>query len=275
MPLLETNGTRLHYQDWGAGRPVVFVHGWAVGGGCWEYQALPLADRGLRCITYDGRGCGRSDDPGRGYDYDTLSDDLAALIAHLDLRDAALVGHSMGCGVIARYLSRHGAGRVARVVLAATTTPFPMKTTDNPDGLDGSVFEGALARMRQDRARYVADIAPGFFGVGLPGCATSPEMMQWGIALALQASPKASVEMFRTNFSTDQRADLGAVTVPTLVLHGDRDQSCPLGLTGRETARLIPGSRLVVYEGAPHGLFLTHTDRFNSDLLDFIGAEAT
>lgn len=272
MPFLETNGTRLHYQDWGAGRPVVFIHGWAIGGGSWEYQALPLADQSLRCITYDQRGCGQSDDPGGGHDYDTLSDDLAALIEHLDLRGAVLVGHSMGGGVIARYLSRHGAGRVARIALAATTTPFPMKTVDNPDGFDVSALEDALARMRQDRALYVADIASGFFGAGLPGCSASPEMTQWGISLTMQASPKASVEMLRTSFSTDQRADLGAVTVPTLVLHGDMDQSCPLDLTGRETARLISDSRLAVYEGAPHGFLLTHKDRFNSDLLAFIGS---
>ena len=270
MPYLDTDGTRLYYQDWGAGRPVVFVHGWAFGG-TWEYQALPLSERGLRCVAYDQRGCGRSDDPGQGYDYDTLSDDLAALIEHLDLRGAVLVGHSMGGGVIARYLSRHGAHRVSRVVLAAPTTPFIMRTADNSEGLDVSVLDGVVARIQQDRARYVADIASGFFGAGLPGCSVSPEMLAWGIGLCLQSSAKASVEMLRTNFRTDQRAEMKTITVPTLVIHGDADQSCPLDLTGRRTAELIPGARLTVYEGAPHGLFLTHADRFNADLWDFIG----
>ena len=246
------------------------MHGWAIGGGCWEYQALPLSERGFRCISYDQRGCGRSDDPGAGFDYDTLADDLAALMDYLDLRDVSLVSHSMGGGVVTRYLARHGGGRVARIVLAATTTPFPAKSADNPSGIDADVEKALIAQMCSDRPCYVASIAPDFFGAGLSECHASPEMMQWGISLTLQASPKASVEMFRTSFGTDQRAELSAIAVLALIIHGDKDQSSPITLTGQKTASLIPGSRFVVYEGAPHGLLLTHTDRFNRDLVAFI-----
>ncbi|MGI4791207.1 MAG: alpha/beta fold hydrolase [Janthinobacterium lividum] len=272
MPYVEASRARLYYQDWGAGQSIVFVHGWAIGGSCWEYQALPLSERGFRCISYDQRGCGRSDDPGVGFDYDTLSDDLAALMESLDLRDVSLISHSMGGGVVTRYLARHGSGRVARILLAATTTPFPAKSSDNPGGIDAEVGETLIAQMCADRPRYVAGIAPGFFGAGLPDCHTSPEIMQWGINLTLQASPKASVEMFRTSFGTDQRAELSAIAVPALIIHGDMDQSSPIALTGKKTASLIPGSRFAVYEGAPHGLLLTHPDRFNCDLVDFIKA---
>lgn len=270
MPYVEVSGTQLYYQDWGKGRPIVFVHGWAIGGSCWEYQSLPLSTQGFRCICYDQRGCGRSEDPGTGFDYDTLSDDLAALIDSLDLRDVSLISHSMGGGVVTRYLARHGGGRIARIVLAATTTPFPGKSADNPGGIDAQMGEALIAQMSSDRPRYVASIAPGFFGVGLPDCHTSPEIMQWGISLTLQASSKASVEMFRTSFGTDQRAELTDITVPTLIIHGDQDQSSPIALTGQKTANLIPGSRFVVYEGAPHGLLLTHIDRFNFDLVSFL-----
>jgi len=271
MPYFETNRTRLFFQDWGTGRAVVFVHGWAVGGGCWEYQMVPLSRQGLRCIAYDQRGCGRSDDPGIGFDYDTLADDLALLIEHLGLRDVALVGHSMGGGVIARYLARHGDGRIDRIVLAGTTTPFPLKAADNPTGFEPAMVETLIGRLMADRPKYIADIAPGFFGAGREGCAASPEMMRWAIDLAMAASPLASVEMLRTNATTDQRKEIAEIRVPTLILHGDADESCPVDLMARATAALIPGSRLEVYAGAAHGLMLTHADRFNADLVEFLG----
>ena len=271
MPYFETKDqTSLFYYDWGTGQPVVFVHGWAVGANFWEYQTVPLAAQRLRCIAYDGRGCGRSDDPGRGYDYDTLADDLAALLETLNLRDVTLVGHSMAGGIIARFLVRHGASRVARSVLIAPTTPFLLKTSDNPAGIDQAVFDGLVARLSGDRPGYLADIAPSFFGAGLPGCDVSPAMVQWGVALALQASPLASIGLLRTNSETDQRTDLPGITVPTLVIHGDADAGNPVELTGRPTAALIPGAQLKVYENGPHGLPVTHRDCLNADLLKFI-----
>jgi non-heme chloroperoxidase len=271
MPYMETNDhTRLFYRDWGAGPAVLFVHGWAVGADIWEYQMTPLSCQGLRCIAYDQRGCGRSDDPGRGFDYNTLADDLAAVINQLDLHDITLVSHSMGGGVVARYLTRYGAGRIARTVLVATTTPFLLKTEDNPEGIEQSVFDTIAARLLEDRPGYYAEIAPGFFGVGQPECSVSPEKVQWGVNLAMQASPKATVELVHTNSQSDQRAEMQAFTMPTLIIHGDSDQGNPVELTGQKTAQLIPGSRLMVYEGGPHGLFITHKDRFNADLRAFM-----
>lgn len=271
MPFIETkDSVRIFYHDWGTGQPVVFVHGWTIGADSWEYQTTFLASHGGRCIAYDQRGGGRSDKPWDGYDYDTLADDLAALLEQLDLREVTLVGHSMGCGEITRYLSRHGAGRVAKTVLIAPTTPYLIKTVDNPGGIEITLFYDALTQLMADRPKYVADIALGFFGQGLPDCHVSPEMMQWGINLSLQASLKATIDLFRTNTEADLRQDMSAFTMPTLILHGDADDTAPLELTGQATAAAIKNSRLIVYEGAPHGVFLTHTDRINSDLLVFI-----
>jgi non-heme chloroperoxidase len=270
MPYIETDGTRLYYRDIGAGRPVLFVHGWAVGGDMWEYQTQFLVDHGFRCITYDQRGCGRSDDPGRGYDYNTLSDDLAALIDRLDLRQTMLVGHSMGCGVIIRYAARHGSSKIARTVLACTTTPFILKTPDNPDGFDIVAIESVVNSMKEDRADYVTRLADPFFGEGLPECAVSEPMKRWAIDLAMTATINASVELQRTNLLTDQREDLASVDVPTLIIHGDSDPGCPLELTARRTADGIRNSRLIVYKNGPHGLVLTHRKQFNKDLLAFM-----
>jgi non-heme chloroperoxidase len=183
MPFIKTNdSTRLHYRDWGAGAPVVFVSSWALGGDMWEYQMLPLSDHGLRCITYDRRGHGRSDDPGRGYDFDTLADDLAALIAQVDLREVTLVGHSMGCGEIARYLARGGAGRIARVALVSPTTPYILRAADNPQGVPGSVLDVSIAALQHDRPRYFADGTITFFSLGSQWpqpSALSSEQVQW------------------------------------------------------------------------------------------------
>jgi non-heme chloroperoxidase len=267
IPYIDTrDGTSLFYKDWSTGRPVVFVHGWALGADMWEYQMPYLAGQGLRCIAYDKRGSGRSSQPWDGYDFDTFADDLAAVIEHLDLREVTLVGHSMGCGDITRYLSRHGAGRVARAALVAPTTPFILRTADNPEGLDKSVFDSIVAELGRDRPRFLAAGAPAFFGTE----SISPEMIQWAVGLFFHASPKAMTDMIRTMSEPDLRGDMPAFTVPTLILHGDADQGAPLGLTGRKTAQAIPRSELKVYEGAAHGLFITEKDRLNADLLAFI-----
>ena len=238
IPYIETRDrTSLFYKDWGTGKSVVFVHGWALGADMWEYQMPFLTSQGLRCIAYDKRGCGRSSQPWNGYDFDTFADDLGAVIEHLDLHETTLVGHSMGCGDITRYLARHGAGRVARAALVAPTTPFILKTPDNPEGLDKSVFDEIVAELGKDRPRFLAAGGPAFFGVGLPNVSVSPEMIQWAVGLFFQASPKAMIDMIRTMSETDLRGDMRAFTVPTLVIHGDADQGAPLDLTGRKTAQ--------------------------------------
>ena len=274
MPYFETNDhTSLYYRDWGTGAPVVFVNSAVLSGAMWEYQMLPLSEQGLRCISYDRRGHGRSDDPGRGYDADTLADDLARLLVHLDLYDVSLVGQSMGSTEIARYLSRHGTGRIARVVLISPITPFLLKTEDNPEGAPREIFDAHVAAQLNDRPLYNGTAgAIKYFGLGSnwpqPEL-VSPEMIQWLTNLILEVSPKANIECFRSFWQTDFRPDMRSFTIPTLIIHGDNDQNAPL-LCAQRTARAIPGSQLKIYEGAAHGLYLTHKDRLNNDLLAFI-----
>jgi pimeloyl-ACP methyl ester carboxylesterase len=267
--IVTRDGASLFYKDWGNGKPIVFVHSWATNSDMWQYQMIHLTGQGLRCVAYDNRGHGRSSDPGQGYDYDTLAGDLAAALERLNLREVTIVGHSMGCGVVVRYLSRHGARRIARAALVAPTTPFILKTEDNPDGVDGRIFERLRAMWSKDFPKWLSDNARPFFSPE-----TSPEMIQWGLRMGMQTSLKAVIDCNRAVTNTDFRAELPKITVPTLIIHGDADVSAPLELTARKTARLIPGSQLKVYEGAPHGLFITHMDRLNRDLHDFIKGQA-
>lgn len=274
MPFIETNDhTSLYYRVWGTGAPVVFVSAWAFSGAIWEYQMFPLSERGLRCIAYDRRGHGRSDDPGQGYEPDTLADDLAALLEQLDLQQVTLVGNSMGCAEIARYLGRHGTSRIARVALISSTTPGQLKTEDNPQGAPKSFLDLAVSELLKDRPLYMANGAIKYFGLGStwPGPELlSSEMVHWVVRNVLESSPKAVIECMRAFNQTDFRPDMRAFTVPTLIVHGDKDQSTPLDLCGRRTAQMIQGSQLKVYEGAAHGLFITHRDRLNGDLLAFM-----
>jgi non-heme chloroperoxidase len=265
------DGASLFYRDWGRGRPVMFVHGWSLHSSLWEYQMTHLAARGLRCIACDLRGHGRSSQPGRGHDFDTLADDLAAVIDYLDVRNVVLVSHSMSAGVAARYLTRHRARRVSRAVFMAPLTPFPRRTADNPEGLEPARFEQVRADILRDRPQWHANSAPAFFGVGLPNCSASPEMMQWAVRMSLQSSLKALLDIFQAYSETDFRHELPSITVPTLILHGDGDKSAPLARTADKTAALIRGSVLKVYQNAPHGLVLTHKAQVNADLVDFIG----
>jgi non-heme chloroperoxidase len=268
-PFIETpDGTRLFYQDWGEGSPVVFCAPAWLTSGWWEYQTPFLTDQGLRCITYDRRGHGRSDMPCHGYDFDTLAGDLNTLIRQLDLRDVTLVGHSMGCGEVVRYLSRFGAGRVTRLVMIATITPFTLKTADNPLGVERSELERARANVRKDRPRVIAQAAAGFFGA--PKIPVSDEIMQWWDRMLDEQCPMIAFLRLHKEFTeTDFRPDLKKITVPTLLIHGDADTSAHLESTSRISAPLIPGSQLKIYEGAAHGLTVTHMDRLNADLLAF------
>jgi non-heme chloroperoxidase len=263
--IVTRDGTTLFHKDWGSGRPVLFVSSWGLNADMWAYQMVALSGPEVRCIAFDRRGHGRSSDPGRGYDYDTLADDLATVIEQLELNEITLVGHSMGAGEIVRYLSRHGPSRVARVVLLAPTTPLLLKTADNPDGVDKTVFEQMRAMWRKDFPKWLFDNAQPFFVSD-----TSSQMIQWVGRMLLQSSLKALIDLNVQVTETDFGGELRRVTPPTFIIHGDRDLSAPLGLTGQKTAQLIPGSRLTVYEGAPHGLMFTHMERLNADLLTFV-----
>ncbi len=261
------DGTALFYKDWGTGTPVVFVNSAGLHCDMWAYQMVPLTARGMRCVAFDRRGHGRSSDPGRGYDFDTLADDLAAVIEALNLRNVTLVGHSMGCSEIARYLTRHGRARVARVVMLAPMTPFLLRTADNPQGVDPALFQALRAQWLQDFPKWIADNTRPFFVAG-----TSPEMQRWGASMLLSTSLQAQIECNIATTETDFREELKRISVPVLVIHGTRDVSAPFPLTGQRTAALIPGCELKVYEEAPHGLFITHMERVNDDLLRFMSA---
>jgi pimeloyl-ACP methyl ester carboxylesterase len=225
---------------------------------------VKLSDEGFRCVAFDRRGHGRSSDPGTGYDLDTLADDLASILTQLDLKDAILVGHSLGAAESVRYLSRHGTARVARLVLIAPTTPYLAKTPDNPDGLDPRVFEGARAAFRDDFPGIIAaNIKPFLIAT------TSQALTDWVLQMMTQCSLRALIDCNRSFTTADFRRELPNLVLPTLILQGDADASAPLELTGRRTAALLPNAQLKVYAGAPHGLILTHKDQLNEDLLNF------
>jgi non-heme chloroperoxidase len=267
MPTIESHdGTRLFCRRWGEGPPVVFVHGWAMNSDAWQTVMLLTSRGGFQAVAYDRRGHGRSDDPGRGYDYDSLADDLAAVIEEFDLKDATLVGHSMGCGEIARYLTRYGDARVARAVMAAPFLPFPLKTADNPDGFtDRETMEAVRGLWATGFAGWLEQAVPSAFGTG-----ASSERVGQTIRAMLQCSLQAVIACNVTGAETDLRPDLARIATPTLVLHGDADASCPLDLTGRKLPGLMPNCRLKVYPGATHALIVEQATRMVDDILAFI-----
>jgi pimeloyl-ACP methyl ester carboxylesterase len=264
--IMTAQGAALFYRDWGAGYPVLFLAGWTLTSDMWAYQMEPLCRQDFRCVAYDRRAHGRSSDPGRGYDYDTLADDLADVIQALALENVTLVAHSFASGEVVRYLTRHGSGRIARVVLVAPAAiPFLLQTDDNPVGVPAQVFEQARNAFLSDFAGWAEDNAEPYF---VPG--TSRATIEWTIRMMTQTSLKAAGELNRIQVATDFRPELARLDVPVLILHGDRDASAPLEVTGRPAATQIPGARLVVYEGAPHGLYFTHKERLNLDIVHFI-----
>jgi pimeloyl-ACP methyl ester carboxylesterase len=270
--LIDTpDNTRIHFRDWGTGRTIVFVAPWGLCSDWWDIPVINLTERGWRCVTLDRRGHGRSDDPCRGYDFDTLSDDIAAVMDSLDLRDVVLVGHSLGGAEVVRYLTRHRGRRVAHAVLIAPTTPFRMKTDDNPNGKPREAIQEACESLKHDLSRIAAEAAPDFFGI--PKNTVSPQTLDWWCRMFLdRCSIKVLSELFKVMNETDFRTELGTIRTPTLILQGDIDKSTPLELTGRPTHELIAGSRLIVYEDAAHGLPYTHVDRMLADIAAFAGA---
>lgn len=269
VPFVEVaDGTRLYLKDWGDGPPIVLIAPWSLHSGWWDYQMPFLAGRGFRCIAPDRRGHGRSTEPGSGYEFDTLADDLAAVFEQLDLRDVTLVGHSMGCAEVVRYLSRHGSSRVARLALIATITPFTVRTPENPGGVPREVLESARVSLAQDRGKPIADAAGAFFGTSKN--TVSAATMEWWVRMMMdQCSLHAMTELHRVFTETDFRADLRALKVRTRLIHGDSDTSTPFAFTGERTAALIENCEVKLYKDAAHGLPVTHKDQLNADLLAF------
>jgi len=264
------DGTRIHVTDWGHGAPVVFSHGWPLSGDAWEDQMMFLADHGYRVIAHDRRGHGRSDKAWHGNDMNTYADDLGAVLEALDIGGATLVGHSTGGGEVARYIGRHGTGRVARAVLVGAVTPQMVVSPANPDGVPLSVFDGIREGVRLDRAQYFLDLAVPFYGFNREGGKASQGLVQNFMNLGMQCSLKSAYACVKQFSETDFTDDLRKMTVPTLVIHGDDDQIVPIASTGRRAVELLPQGRLSVFEGAPHGLPSTHKDKLNAELLAFL-----
>ena len=269
MGMVKNGEVGLFTSDWGSGRPIVLIHGWPLSSAMWDYQAVPLAEQGFRVLTYDRRGFGYSDKPYSGYDYDTFADDLKAVLDHYDLNDVVLVGFSMGGGEVARYMGRHGGARVAKAVLVAAVPPFLLRTDDNPDGVDKSVFDAVVSSIRDDRPGFLASFMKGFFGVGLISSPVSQAFLDWNLQVAMQGSAKATLDCVRAWSETDFRADLRSFKVPTLVIHGGSDATVPVEKSGALSAKLVPGAELKVYPGEPHGLTYTARDKLTADLAAF------
>ena len=267
------DGVQLFYKDWGPknGPVVTFSHGWPLNSDSWESQMMFLADHGYRVVAHDRRGHGRSSQPWDGNDMDHYADDLATVINTLDLHDVTLVGFSTGGGEVARYIGRHGTGRVKKAVLISAVPPLMLKTADNPSGVPIAVFDGLRKGQLENRAQLYRDIASGpFYGFNRPGAKVSQPLVDAWWAQGMQAGAKNTYDSIAAFSATDFRADLKKFNVPTLVIHGDDDQIVPIDVAGRMSAKLIPGAKLLVYPGAPHGLTETHKDRVNADLLAFL-----
>ena len=275
MPFIKSaqqtgDGIKIYYEDLGTGRPVVFIHGWPLSGSMWEYQVTRLTQHGLRCITYDRRGFGKSDWPFGEYDYNTLAGDLKSLLDELNLQDVTLVGFSMGGGEIAKYFSLYGGERVSKVVLISAVVPYMLKTDDNPDGVPQAIFDKMTKGIMDDRPAFLEDFNEDFFGVSLVNHPVSDAFLANSLAQVMNASPIATLACAKAFSSTDFRQDVVKINVPTLIIHGDKDKTVPIKATGEESARLIPGATFIVFEGAPHGLWYTNKEKLNQHLLDFI-----
>jgi non-heme chloroperoxidase len=273
MPYCTTrDGVEIFYKDWGSGRPVVFIHGWPLNGDAWQDQLKAVADAGFRGIAHDRRGHGRSTPVWDGYDWDTFADDLDDLVTGLDLHDVTLVAHSMGGGELARYIGRHGTGRIRSAVLLSAIPPLMLKGPDNPDGVPQEVFDQIKAGIVTERSQFWKDTAVGFFSADRSGTKATQGNKDAFWLMAMQETIEGGVACVDAFSNTDFTEDLKKFDIPTLIVHGDDDQVVPIDATGRRSARIIPDATLKVYEGGSHGIALVPGDKekFNQDLLQFL-----
>ena len=261
------DGTRLFVQDWGSGRPLILLSAWTLSSNVWGSHIAALTAHGLRCVVPDRRGHGRSDAPGTGYDLNTLVDDLSTIIEQLKRTDAVLVAHSMGAFEAVRYCATRGSGRIGRLVLVAPATPFSTKTGDNPEGWPKEAIEAQTQLIARDFPHWIAENEGPFFTPN-----TTQETRTWIKNMMMNVSLPVALATRASSSVADVRSDLRKIKCPTLIVHGDKDASAPLAMTGARTAKLISDCRLIVYPDAPHGIILTHQEHFLSDLLAFIGA---
>jgi non-heme chloroperoxidase len=275
MPRISTTAAptiQLYYEDHGTGQPVVLIHGWPLSHRMWEGQIHALTAAGFRCIAYDRRGFGESDRPASGYDYDTFAADLHALLTTLDLKNVILAGFSMGGGEVARYLGTYGSERIAKAMFLGAVPPFLLQTADNPTGAPKEVFDGMMAGATADRAAFLAGFFPAFFNYDANDTAFPVDAIAFAKWIAYAASPVGTVECIRAFGTTDFRADLKKITIPTLVLHGSADHIVPLDGSGKLTAAMVSGAKLVVIDGAPHGMTATHGAQVSAEMIAFAKA---
>ena len=264
---MTADGVSVFFTDQGTGPSVVFAHSWALNSDQWHYVVAGLLDEGFRCITYDRRGHGRSDRHGGGWNMHQLADDLALLIEHLDLKEVTLVGHSMGCSEIVRYVTRHGDRRISRAVLLAPILPLLLQTADNPDGIDPCYLEASVDLLKRDVPQWCSDNAPPYFGVRPT---VSAGMAEWTTRQIVETPVKTLVDTLIMGSHTDFRTELRDFDVPTLLIHGDADASAPIDITGRKTAALLPNVRFIELPDVGHGLYITHARQIVEELCDFV-----
>lgn len=265
-----TDGTQIYYKDWGSGQPVVFSHGWPLCADAWDDQMVFLAAHGYRCIAHDRRGHGRSSQPWKGNEMDTYADDLATLVKTLDLQQAIHIGHSTGGGEVARYIGRHGTAHVAKAVLIGAVAPLMLKTPANPDGLPIEKFDEIRAAVLADRSQFFQDLSGPFYGANRSGAKVSQGLRDSFWLQGMQAGFHCVIDCIQAFSETDFTQDLKKIDVPTLILHGDDDQIVPIGASALISSKLVQGSVLKVFPGAPHGLCSTLKEEINKELLAFL-----
>lgn len=271
MNYIETRDKiKIYLKDWGAGRPVILIHGWPLSADSWDDLAIPIVDAGYRVIAYDRRGFGRSGQPFDGYDYDTFADDLADVMEATKAQDATIIGFSMGGGEVARYMSKYNGKNVSQAVLISSVVPFMLKTDDNPAGVPQETFDKMTKGMKEDRAHFFVDFFKDFYGVGTFSNPVSNELLEWSRSVSMSASLKATLASAKAFATTDFRPDLPSINVPTLIIHGTDDKTVPINTTGRAAAKGIVNSKLLEYEGEPHGLFATQKTRLTNDMIAFL-----
>ncbi|MGH3606117.1 MAG: alpha/beta fold hydrolase [Pseudonocardiaceae bacterium] len=270
--IIAKDGTEVFYKDWGTGQPVVFSHGWPLNADAWDEQSVLVASNGFRAIAHDRRGHGRSSQPWTGNEMDTYADDLAELIDTLDLNNAILVGHSTGGGEVTRYVGRYGTSRVAKAVLLGAVPPLMLKTEANPGGLPIEAFDAIRAGVATDRSQFYKDLSESFYGANRPASTVSQGVRDAFWLMSMQVGLNGALDCIKAFSETDFTEDLKKFDIPTLIAHGDDDQVVPIGTSALLSSKLVKGSTLNVYPGAPHGLVGTFKDAFNADLLTFIRA---
>ncbi len=261
---------RIYYNDYGVGKPVILIHGWPLSNEMWEYQISDIVQSGHRVIAYDRRGFGKSSKPWDGYDYDILADDLKALIDQLNLDDITLIGFSMGGGEVVRYFSKHAGKGVTKVILISSVTPFMLKTESNADGVPKEIFADMTEKMKDDRIGFIDNFGKTFFGISMLNKPLSTPLLAYYSMLCSLASPRATEECAKAFATTDFRDEMHTINIPTLIIHGDEDKTVPIKPTGMESTKLIPHNVMLIYHGAPHGLFYTNKEKLNNDIVTFL-----